>query len=162
MFLCDWCVLCVQIVLQGQEGRSQRVQHIGEKAFRCEHEGCGKLYTTAHHLKVKLYDCLECGKIKTRTVVRSVLFNIFIGVLINYLIITVMCHLFLLKRYMNDHILGINLTYVIIWDVEKSLQQVLYCIQTHFNVLLFCTVSHTDFMLTNRIWPKKSRSNTHW
>ncbi|KAM9480801.1 zinc finger protein 143 isoform 1-T2 [Clarias gariepinus] len=62
----------MQIVLQGQEGRSPRVQHIGEKAFRCEHEGCGKLYTTAHHLKVhershtgdKPYICdhLGCGK----------------------------------------------------------------------------------------------------
>uniref|UniRef100_A0A671LV92 Zinc finger protein 143-like n=1 Tax=Sinocyclocheilus anshuiensis TaxID=1608454 RepID=A0A671LV92_9TELE len=43
----------MQIVLQGQDSRSPRVQHVGEKAFRCEHEGCGKLYTTAHHLKVK-------------------------------------------------------------------------------------------------------------
>lgn len=62
----------MQIVLQGQESRSPRVQHIGEKAFRCEHDGCGKLYTTAHHLKVhershtgdKPYICdhLGCGK----------------------------------------------------------------------------------------------------
>ncbi|TRY88545.1 hypothetical protein DNTS_002828 [Danionella cerebrum] len=62
----------MQIVLQGQDSRSPRVQHIGEKAFRCEHEGCGKLYTTAHHLKVhershtgdKPYICaqLGCGK----------------------------------------------------------------------------------------------------
>ncbi|XP_036440622.1 zinc finger protein 143 isoform X1 [Colossoma macropomum] len=62
----------MQIVLQGQESRSPRVQHIGEKSFRCEHEGCGKLYTTAHHLKVhershtgdKPYICdhLGCGK----------------------------------------------------------------------------------------------------
>uniref|UniRef100_A0A3B4CLR0 C2H2-type domain-containing protein n=1 Tax=Pygocentrus nattereri TaxID=42514 RepID=A0A3B4CLR0_PYGNA len=61
-----------KIVLQGQESRSPRVQHIGEKSFRCEHEGCGKLYTTAHHLKVhershtgdKPYICdhLGCGK----------------------------------------------------------------------------------------------------
>lgn len=41
---------------------------------------------------------------------------------------------------MNDHILGINLTYVIIWDVEKSLQQVLYHIQTHFNVFRYYSV----------------------
>ncbi|XP_037110652.1 zinc finger protein 143 isoform X1 [Syngnathus acus] len=40
----------MQIVLQGQENR--RVAHVGEKAYRCEHEDCGKLYTTAHHLKV--------------------------------------------------------------------------------------------------------------
>lgn len=62
----------MQIVLQGQEGRSGRVSHVGEKAFQCDHEGCGKLYTTAHHLKVhershtgdKPYICeyLGCGK----------------------------------------------------------------------------------------------------
>uniref|UniRef100_A0A667Z5T2 Zinc finger protein 143b n=1 Tax=Myripristis murdjan TaxID=586833 RepID=A0A667Z5T2_9TELE len=49
-----------------------RVSHVGEKSFRCEYEGCGKLYTTAHHLKVhershtgdKPYVCeyLGCGK----------------------------------------------------------------------------------------------------
>lgn len=62
----------MQIVLQGQDSRSPRIQHVGEKAFRCEHEGCGKLYTTAHHLKVhershtgdKPYICdqIGCGK----------------------------------------------------------------------------------------------------
>uniref|UniRef100_A0A8C1IDW0 Zinc finger protein 143b n=1 Tax=Cyprinus carpio TaxID=7962 RepID=A0A8C1IDW0_CYPCA len=62
----------MQIVLQGQECRSARVLHVGEKAFRCEHEGCGRLYTTAHHLKVhershtgdKPYICehMGCGK----------------------------------------------------------------------------------------------------
>ncbi|KAM6973544.1 zinc finger protein 143 isoform 1-T1 [Aplochiton taeniatus] len=62
----------MQIVVQGQDGRPGRVSHGGEKAFRCEHEGCGKLYTTAHHLKVhershtgdKPYICehLGCGK----------------------------------------------------------------------------------------------------
>uniref|UniRef100_A0A673FKE9 Zinc finger protein 143-like n=1 Tax=Sinocyclocheilus rhinocerous TaxID=307959 RepID=A0A673FKE9_9TELE len=50
----------------------REIQHVGEKAFRCEHEGCGKLYTTAHHLKVhershtgdKPYICehMGCGK----------------------------------------------------------------------------------------------------
>uniref|UniRef100_A0A8C1I8C4 Zinc finger protein 143-like n=1 Tax=Cyprinus carpio TaxID=7962 RepID=A0A8C1I8C4_CYPCA len=60
-----------QIVLQGQD-QSPRIPHVGEKAFRCEHEGCGKLYTTAHHLKVhershtgdKPYICehMGCGK----------------------------------------------------------------------------------------------------
>ncbi|KAK2894634.1 hypothetical protein QQF64_012478 [Cirrhinus molitorella] len=54
------------------ESRSPRMQHVGEKTFRCEHEGCGKLYTTAHHLKVhershtgdKPYICehIGCGK----------------------------------------------------------------------------------------------------
>ncbi|XP_076840487.1 zinc finger protein 143 isoform X2 [Brachyhypopomus gauderio] len=62
----------MQIVLQGHESRSPKMQHIGEKAFRCDHDGCGKLYSTAHHLKVhershtgdKPYICehLGCGK----------------------------------------------------------------------------------------------------
>ncbi|XP_035272805.1 zinc finger protein 143-like [Anguilla anguilla] len=43
----------MQIVLQGQGGRSLlKAQQAGEKTFRCDYEGCGKLYTTAHHLKV--------------------------------------------------------------------------------------------------------------
>ncbi|KAJ8249278.1 hypothetical protein GJAV_G00233100 [Gymnothorax javanicus] len=64
----------MQIVLQGQGGGRglARAQQVGEKAFRCEYEGCGKLYTTAHHLKVHershtgdrpyLCDHLGCGK----------------------------------------------------------------------------------------------------
>ncbi|XP_038854553.1 zinc finger protein 143 [Salvelinus fontinalis] len=62
----------MQIVLQGQEGRTGRVSHVGEKSFHCDHEGCGKLFTTAHHLKVherchtgdKPYICdhIGCGK----------------------------------------------------------------------------------------------------
>uniref|UniRef100_A0A3B4T7W8 Zinc finger protein 143b n=1 Tax=Seriola dumerili TaxID=41447 RepID=A0A3B4T7W8_SERDU len=42
----------IQIVLQDQDNRPGRVSNVGEKSFRCEYEGCGKLYTTAHHLKV--------------------------------------------------------------------------------------------------------------
>ncbi|XP_019934967.1 zinc finger protein 143 [Paralichthys olivaceus] len=42
----------MRIVLQGQDNRQARVTNVGEKSFRCEYEGCGKLYTTAHHLKV--------------------------------------------------------------------------------------------------------------
>ncbi|XP_008309755.1 zinc finger protein 143 isoform X1 [Cynoglossus semilaevis] len=42
----------MRIVLQGQDNRPARVTNVGEKSFRCEYEGCGKLYTTAHHLKV--------------------------------------------------------------------------------------------------------------
>ena len=32
--------------------------HSGEKPYRCDHEGCGKVYTTAHHLKVCFEDKL--------------------------------------------------------------------------------------------------------
>ncbi|KAI3370596.1 hypothetical protein L3Q82_007164 [Scortum barcoo] len=42
----------MRIVLQGQDNRQGRGSNVGEKSFRCEYEGCGKLYTTAHHLKV--------------------------------------------------------------------------------------------------------------
>ncbi|XP_034005156.1 zinc finger protein 143 [Trematomus bernacchii] len=42
----------MRIVIQGQDNRSARATHVGEKSFRCEYDGCGKLYTTAHHLKV--------------------------------------------------------------------------------------------------------------
>ncbi|MBN3303756.1 ZN143 protein, partial [Amia calva] len=64
----------MQIVLQGQGGNRNgtKAQQTGEKAFRCDYEGCGKLYTTAHHLKVhershtgdRPYQCdhLGCGK----------------------------------------------------------------------------------------------------
>ncbi|KAG7465526.1 zinc finger protein 143 [Solea senegalensis] len=62
----------MRIVLQGQDNRPARVSNVGEKSFRCEYEGCGKLYTTAHHLKVhershtgdKPYVCdfRGCGK----------------------------------------------------------------------------------------------------
>lgn len=39
-------------MLQDQDNRQVRQTNVGEKSFRCEYEGCGKLYTTAHHLKV--------------------------------------------------------------------------------------------------------------
>lgn len=62
----------MRIVLQGQDNRPGRVSNVGEKSFRCEYDGCGKLYTTAHHLKVhershtgdKPYVCdyPSCGK----------------------------------------------------------------------------------------------------
>lgn len=42
----------MRIVLQDQDNRQVRPTNVGEKSFRCEYEGCGKLYTTAHHLKV--------------------------------------------------------------------------------------------------------------
>lgn len=43
----------LKIVLQGHGTRvTAKSQQSGEKAFRCDYDGCGKLYTTAHHLKV--------------------------------------------------------------------------------------------------------------
>ncbi|XP_038620925.1 zinc finger protein 143 isoform X4 [Tachyglossus aculeatus] len=63
----------MQIVLQGHGTRvPAKSQQTGEKAFRCDYDGCGKLYTTAHHLKVhershtgdRPYQCEHpgCGK----------------------------------------------------------------------------------------------------
>ena len=31
---------------------SERALALGDKAYRCNYEGCGRLYTTQHHLKV--------------------------------------------------------------------------------------------------------------
>ncbi|XP_042197419.1 zinc finger protein 143 [Callorhinchus milii] len=43
----------MQIVIQGHGPiRMSAKAQPGEKGFRCEYEGCGRLYTTAHHLKV--------------------------------------------------------------------------------------------------------------
>ncbi|XP_039604059.1 zinc finger protein 143 isoform X2 [Polypterus senegalus] len=64
----------MQIVLQGAPPNRlpAKSQQTGEKAFRCDYDGCGKLYTTAHHLKVhershtgdRPYQCehIGCGK----------------------------------------------------------------------------------------------------
>ncbi|NWS81927.1 ZNF76 protein, partial [Toxostoma redivivum] len=59
--------------LQEEEVQSQRKgQQVGSRAFRCGYKGCGRLYTTAHHLKVherahtgdRPYTCdfPSCGK----------------------------------------------------------------------------------------------------
>ncbi|KAG9267141.1 zinc finger protein 143a isoform X1 [Astyanax mexicanus] len=63
-------VVQMQILLPGHSSR--RAVQSGEKSFQCSYEGCGKLYTTAHHLKVherihtgdKPYCCDKpgCGK----------------------------------------------------------------------------------------------------
>ena len=37
--------------------------HSGMKPFQCLHNGCGKVYTTAHHLKVIIFACLQPIKI---------------------------------------------------------------------------------------------------
>ncbi|KAM4721444.1 zinc finger protein 143 isoform 2-T2 [Rhinophrynus dorsalis] len=45
----------MQIVLQSHGSRvSAKAPQTNEKAFRCDYEGCGKLYTTAHHLKITI------------------------------------------------------------------------------------------------------------
>ncbi|XP_042198054.1 zinc finger protein 76 isoform X2 [Callorhinchus milii] len=61
----------MQRVIDG-EMRLSKGQQVGEKAFRCGFEDCGRLYTTAHHLKVherahtgdRPYRCEQpgCGK----------------------------------------------------------------------------------------------------
>ncbi|XP_051977702.1 zinc finger protein 76 isoform X3 [Xyrauchen texanus] len=41
----------IQLMFEGKVWSSSKVQH-SEKSFRCDHTGCGRFYTTAHHLKV--------------------------------------------------------------------------------------------------------------
>lgn len=54
-------LVCLKIVLQDQDNRQVRPTNVGEKSFRCEYEGCGKLYTTAHHLKVSAATSKVCA-----------------------------------------------------------------------------------------------------
>lgn len=45
----------VLIVLHdSQASHNGKGQQVGDRAFRCGYKGCGRLYTTAHHLKVRL------------------------------------------------------------------------------------------------------------
>ncbi|XP_003789169.1 zinc finger protein 76 isoform X2 [Otolemur garnettii] len=39
-------------VLHDQTPHNGKGQQVGDRAFRCGYKGCGRLYTTAHHLKV--------------------------------------------------------------------------------------------------------------
>ncbi|XP_076857277.1 zinc finger protein 76 isoform X2 [Brachyhypopomus gauderio] len=41
----------VQLMLEGKTWRPNKTQQ-GHKSFKCSYEGCRRLYTTAHHLKV--------------------------------------------------------------------------------------------------------------
>ncbi|XP_051780608.1 zinc finger protein 76 isoform X2 [Erpetoichthys calabaricus] len=62
----------VQVLFEGEPQSSGKLQQGGDKSFRCDYEGCGRLYTTAHHLKVherahtgdRPYRCdvPDCGK----------------------------------------------------------------------------------------------------
>ncbi|XP_073717433.1 zinc finger protein 76 [Misgurnus anguillicaudatus] len=42
----------IQVMYEGKLWSSSKVQQVGEKTFHCGHTGCGRYYTTAHHLKV--------------------------------------------------------------------------------------------------------------
>ncbi|XP_063095086.1 zinc finger protein 76 isoform X2 [Cavia porcellus] len=64
---------CASKVLHNsQASHNGKGQQVGDRAFRCGYKGCGRLYTTAHHLKVherahtgdRPYQCdfPSCGK----------------------------------------------------------------------------------------------------
>ena len=68
---------------------SERAMALGDKAFKCAFEGCGRLYTTQHHLKVI---ARKLGKVKKCASFREVsLFDIKI------------LSGFYNDRYMQDH-----------------------------------------------------------
>lgn len=135
-----------QIVLQGQDNRQGRGSNVGEKSFRCEYEGCGKLYTTAHHLKVSvgvlwllvhvLYMCSwrkVFAALLVPTQVWDCLKTIFplqhlpTMLLAVRLLFQPHCYSFVVCvscRYTSAHTLETNHTSVTILDVGRSLQQV--------------------------------------
>nr|XP_045013385.1 zinc finger protein 76 isoform X5 [Jaculus jaculus] len=41
-----------KVLRESQTPRNGTAQQVGDRAFRCGYKGCGRLYTTAHHLKV--------------------------------------------------------------------------------------------------------------
>lgn len=43
-----------QVLHDSQVPHNGKGQQVGDRAFRCGYKGCGRLYTTAHHLKVRL------------------------------------------------------------------------------------------------------------
>lgn len=43
-----------QVLHDSQAPHNGKGQQVGDRAFRCGYKGCGRLYTTAHHLKVRL------------------------------------------------------------------------------------------------------------
>ena len=42
-----------QVLHESQAPHNGKGQQVGDRAFRCGYKGCGRLYTTAHHLKVR-------------------------------------------------------------------------------------------------------------
>ncbi|XP_042540217.1 zinc finger protein 76 isoform X3 [Dipodomys merriami] len=50
----DSTILAVQteVLHDNQAPHNGKGQQVGDRAFRCGYKGCGRLYTTAHHLKV--------------------------------------------------------------------------------------------------------------
>lgn len=67
--LCLYMYTCVilQTVIAAGLTTDEKTMVFGEKAYRCSFDGCGRLYTTQHHLKVSGYrihvPCLFVEKI---------------------------------------------------------------------------------------------------
>lgn len=48
-----------QVLQDSSAHHNGKGQQVGDRAFRCGYKGCGRLYTTAHHLKVSAYGQLS-------------------------------------------------------------------------------------------------------
>lgn len=116
-----------QIVLQRQSGRSSREQPT-EKSFRCDYEGCGKLYTTAHHLKVKHTHSLKMTWVLECRMSQTQLFQMTNLLILFDLLFSALC------RYMRGTTQVTGHICVIIWAVERSLLQVINDLQTNAKV----------------------------